>query len=260
MTRVAPIWIGTSGWVYRHWMGIFYAKGMPSDAQLPFFARHFPTVEVNYSFYKLPEREVFEAWRRQTPPDYLFAVKASRYLTHMKKLKEPEEPLARLMERATGLEEKLGPILFQFPLAWRANLPRLEAFMEALAPYRATGQRFAFEFRHQTWLTNQVHGLLERSDAALCLPVHPNLPLDPRVMTSWTYVRFHAGLHGIGLGEDELRFWAARLDSYRRAGTTVYAYFNNDPGGHALRDGTRLAELLDIPDVGVHGERLDAAA
>lgn len=260
---MSQIWIGTSGWVYRHWMGIFYPTGpdrLPADAQLPFFARHFPTVEVNFSFYRLPEREVFETWRRQTPPGYLFAVKASRYLTHMKKLKEPEEPLARLMERATGLQEKLGPILFQFPHTWRANLPRLDAFIDALTPYEATGQRFAFEFRHQTWLVPEVYTLLERHNAALCLPVHPHVPIDPRLTADWTYIRFHAGLHGIGLSEDELRFWASRLDSYRRTGATVYAYFNNDPEGHALRDATRLAQLLDIPNVGVGQQIIPAAA
>ena len=247
---MSEILIGTSGWVYRHWMGIFYPKSMPAAAQLPFFARHFPTVEVNYSFYRLPEREVFEAWRRQTPPDYLFAVKASRYLTHMKKLKQPEEPLARLMERATGLAEKLGPILFQFPHTWRADVPRLAAFMDVLAPYAAAGQRFAFEFRHLTWLNAEVFALLERHNAALCVPVHPDMPVDPRLTADWTYVRFHAGLRGIGFGDDELRFWAERIAQYRRhcnRGAFVYAYFNNDPGGHALRDARTLAAYLGVP-------------
>lgn len=239
---MSDLWIGTSGWVYRHWMGIFYPKGMPSEAQLPFFARHFPTVEVNFSFYRLPERAVFETWCRQTPPSYLFAVKASRYLTHMKKLKEPQEPLERLMERATGLAEKLGPVLFQFPHTWRANVPRLREFLDALGPYAP--QRFAFEFRHQSWLTREVYELLERSGAALCLPVHPDLPLDPHLTTDWTYIRFHAGLHGIGYSGDELRFWADRIASYRQHGATVYAYFNNDLEGHALRDARTLMDLL----------------
>ncbi len=241
---MARVWIGTSGWVYRHWLDIFYPKRLPAEAQLPFFARHFPTVEVNFSFYRLPERSVFETWRRQTPPGYLFAVKGSRYLTHMKKLKEPEEPLERLMERATGLEEKLGPILFQFPHTWRANVPRLRDFLVALRPYAP--QRFAFEFRHQSWLTAEVYDLLERARVALCLPVHPDLPLDPRLTADWTYIRFHAGLHGIGYGDDELRFWADHIASCRGRGATVYAYFNNDVEGHALRDARTLIDLLGI--------------
>ena len=254
-TPYSPVWIGTSGWVYRHWMGIFYPKGTPSEAQLPFFARHFPTVEVNFSFYRLPERSVFETWRRQTPPGYLFAVKASRYLTHMKKLSDPDEPLERLMERATGLEDKLGPILFQFPHTWRANVPRLAAFMEALRPYAGAGadhahpgpHRFAVEFRHASWLTPEVYALLERDGHALCLPSHPDMPLDPRLTTDWTFVRFHAGRHGIGYADDELDEWARRIEEFRRGGATVYAYFNNDIGGHALVDARRLADRLGQP-------------
>src|SRR3712207_1291023 len=132
---MSALWIGTSGWVYKHWMGIFYPTNTPGEQQLAFYARRFPTVEVNFSFYRLPERSVFESWREQTPPGYLFAVKGSRYLTHMKKLKDPEEPLQRLMERAGGLGEKLGPILFQFPHTWPANVERLASFLEVLRPY-----------------------------------------------------------------------------------------------------------------------------
>src|SRR5919199_1461873 len=118
--------IGTSGWIYKHWMGIFYPPKLPSDQQLSFYTQHFPSVEVNFFFYRLPERSVFESWRSQTPPGFLFAVKGSRYLTHMKKLKDPQEPLSRLMERVEGLQEKLGPILFQFPHTWHLNLERLQ--------------------------------------------------------------------------------------------------------------------------------------
>ena len=255
MPAPPALWIGTSGWVYKHWLGSFYPPGLPADAQLPFFARHFPTVEVNFSFYRLPERSVFETWRQQTPPGYLFAVKASRYLTHMKKLKEPEEPLQRLMERATGLEEKLGPILFQFPHTWHANVPRLADFTAALRPY-VTGQaatphpgphRFAFEFRHQSWLTPEVYALLERDGHALCLPSHPHMPLQPHLTAEWTFIRFHTGRHGIGYSDEELRDWAQRIEDFRHRGAAVYAYFNNDIGGHALRDGRRLAAFLGQP-------------
>jgi uncharacterized protein YecE (DUF72 family) len=223
-------------------MGIFYPERLPGDAQLPFYARHFSTVEVNYSFYRLPERSVFEQWRRQSPPDFLFAVKGSRFLTHMKKLKDPEEPLERLMERASGLEEKLGPILFQFPRTWHLNLERLAHFMEALRPYAP--QRFAFEFRHQTWLVPEVYTLLESAGAALCLPVHPTVPLDVRLCAPWTYIRFHGGRWGVGYSDEELAEWANHIRSFSAQSADVYAYFNNDPGGHALRDSERLRALL----------------
>jgi uncharacterized protein YecE (DUF72 family) len=234
--------IGTSGWVYKHWMGIFYPPRMAGDQQLPFFARRFPTVEVNYSYYRLPERSVFEGWRRQTPRDFLFAVKASRYLTHMKKLKDPEEPLERLMGNATGLGEKLGPILFQFPHYWPLHLERLVPFLEALKAY--PDHRFTFEFRHPSWLIPRVFELLESAGAALCLPVSPHVPVDIRLTTSWTYLRFHGGNTGIGYTDHELGWWAEHIRSFMAREADVYAYFNNDPEGHALRDADRLRDLL----------------
>jgi uncharacterized protein YecE (DUF72 family) len=236
------LWIGTSGWVYKHWMGIFYPAKMPGSEQLAFYAEHFETVEVNFSFYRLPERSVFEQWRAQTPDGFLFAVKGSRYLTHMKKLKEPEEPLQRLMDRAGGLGEKLGPILFQFPASWQLNLERLRAFLEALEAY--PGQRFTFEFRHVGWLTPKVFTLLEGVGAALCLPVHPRMPLEIRLTAPWTYIRMRTGEHGTGYTDPELERWADRIRVFLGQGIETYVYFNNDPGGHALRDAERLRSML----------------
>ena len=149
--------IGTSGWVYKHWMGVFYPPHLQSEQQLSFYAQHFRTVEINFYFYRLPEPSFFETWRSQTPEAFLFAVKASRYLTHMKKLKDPQEPLSRLMERAGGLQEKLGPILFQFPHTWHLNVERLQSFLELLQTYPQ--QRYTFEFRHKSWLIPEVYEL-----------------------------------------------------------------------------------------------------
>lgn len=236
------LWIGTSGWVYRHWMGVFYPPRLPGNQQLSFYARHFSTVEVNFSFYRLPERSVFESWRAQTPDGFLFAVKGSRYLTHLKKLRDPDEPLSRLMERARGLEEKLGPILFQFPPTWPLDAERLRQFLQALRPY--TPQRYAFEFRHQSWLAPQVYELLAQAGAALCLPVHPQVPLDLRLTAPWTYVRMHGGQWSVGYSDDELAAWAGRIRSFQEKGADVYVYFNNDPEGHAVRDAQRLRQLL----------------
>ncbi len=236
------LWIGTSGWVYKHWMGLFYPAQLPSDEHLPFYAEHFPTVEVNFSFYRLPERAVFESWRSQTPENFIFAVKGSRYLTHMKKLKDPQEPLARLMERASGLQEKLGPILFQFPHTWPINIDRLQAFLALLQNYPQ--QRYTFEFRHASWLIPQVYNLLERAGAALCLPVSPEVPLDICLTTPWTYIRMHRGEFGIGYSDAELSTWATRISSFLDRGVDVYVYFNNDPEGYAIRDGKCLQALL----------------
>lgn len=168
--------LGTSGWVHRHWMGVFYPPQMSGEQQLPFYAQHFSTVEINFSFYRLPTRSVFETWRSQTPENFIFAVKGSRYLTHLKKLKEPEEPLARLMERASGLQEKLGPILFQFPHTWHLNLDRLQLFLNLLQHYPQ--QRYTLEFRHPSWLIPDVYRRMEQAGVALCLSVGPTVPLQ----------------------------------------------------------------------------------
>ena len=234
--------IGTSGWVYKHWMGIFYPLHLPSNQQLSFYAQNFSTVEINFSFYRLPERSVFEGWREQTPSGFLFAVKGSRYLTHMKKLKDPQEPLSRLMERVEGLQEKLGPILFQFPHTWHLNLERLQPFLELLQTYPQ--QRFTFEFRHSSWLIPQVYKLLENAGVALCLPVSPTVPLDVRLTAPWTYIRMHTGQYGVGYSDEELSIWANRIRLFLQQETDVYIYFNNDPDGYAIHDAQHLCRLL----------------
>ncbi|MBD2083669.1 DUF72 domain-containing protein [Coleofasciculus sp. FACHB-542] len=243
-TAAPLLQIGTSGWVYKHWMNIFYPAQMPGNQQLPFYAQHFPTVEVNFSFYRLPERSVFETWREQTPEGFIFAVKGSRYLTHMKKLKDPAEPLSRLMERAGGLQEKLGPILFQFPHTWPLNIERLQPFLELLSSYPE--QRYTFEFRHQSWLIPQVYELLERAGAALCLPVSPTVPLDIRLTAPCTYIRMHSGQWGVGYSDEELSTWASHIRSFLQQKIDVYVYFNNDPDGHAIHDAERLKALLSM--------------
>jgi uncharacterized protein YecE (DUF72 family) len=239
---MSELQIGTSGWVYKHWMDIFYPSNLPSDQQLSFYAQHFTTVEINFSFYRLPERYMFENWREQTPSNFIFAVKGSRYLTHMKKLKDPIEPLSRLMERASGLQEKLGPILFQFPHTWHINIERLQPFLELLQTYPQ--QQFTLEFRHTSWLIPQVYKLLENAGVALCLPVSPTVPLDVYLTAPWTYIRMHSGQWDVGYSDEELSTWAERIRLFLTQGINVYVYFNNDPNGHAIRDAQRLYILL----------------
>ena len=239
---MAELWIGTSGWVYKHWIDVLYPPKLPAGRYLPLYAAEFPTVEINRSYYRLPERSVFEGWREQSPPGFLFAVKASRFLTHMKKLKDPEQPLERLMTAATGLGEKLGPILFQFPRQWCINLERLDHFLVALGPY--SGTRFAFEFRHASWLVPEVYGRLERAGCALCLPVGWGIPLDVQVTAPWTYIRMHGGEATNAFSDAELATWAERIAEYRARGLDTYVYFNNDPFGDAIRDAAKLRVML----------------
>jgi uncharacterized protein YecE (DUF72 family) len=244
MTRAL---IGTSGWSYKHWEdGVFYPPGLPPREQLPFYAQHFQSVEINYSYYHLPPREQFTAWRTATPDGFLFAVKASRYLTHMKKLNEPEEPLQRLLDHASGLDEKLGPVLFQFPRLWKLNLERLGEFLHALEKH--PGQRYTFEFRHQTWLVADVYALLRKHNAALCLPIGWHIPLDPQVTANWTYLRFHGGQRRIAFSDAELRPWARRIRAWQEDGLDSYSYFNNDTledgRAPAIDNARRLRELV----------------
>lgn len=237
------IHIGTSGWNYPHWNGIFYPPKMTAHEQLAFYARHFHTVEINRSFYRLPEREQFAAWADVTAEisGFVYAVKASRYLTHMRKLREPAEALTRLLDAAGGLDGQLGPLLFQLPPRWRANPDRFRAFLDQLPPRH----RYAFEFRDATWYAPDILAALEEHGCALAVAVGGQLytPVELRVPGPFGYIRFHNGLYGTGFTDGELAFWAERIAS-ESTRHDLYVYFNNDPDGHAIADARRLREML----------------
>jgi uncharacterized protein YecE (DUF72 family) len=242
------IWIGTSGWVYAHWAGRFYPTDLPMHDWLPYYAQHFSTVEINRSFYRLPTYEQFHAWAEQTAshPGFLFAVKASRYITHMKKLNDPQEAITRLIASASGLGERLGPFLYQLPPNWRANPQRLEQFITRL-PH---AQQAAFEFRDPSWFQSGTFAtlsqILNAAGCALVIAIGGSCPtpLDAPFIGPFRYLRFHHGAQGIGLSDDELAFWAKRLSVDAAEGREVYVYFNNDAEGYAIRDALRLHELL----------------
>jgi uncharacterized protein YecE (DUF72 family) len=239
------IWIGTSGWVYPHWRGRYYPPDLRVEEQLTFYAGHFPTVEINRSFYRQPDRTQFTAWARQAlavHPGFRFAVKASRYLTHLKKLLDTDRGISRLMDAVAGLGTALGPLLFQLPPHWHANAERLERFIAALP----LGHAYAFEFREPSWYQPDTLHILERSACALVIPI-AGADLTPRALPSpgpFAYYRFHYGVQGTGFGDDELRFWADHIAAVKNK-RDVYAYFNNDPDGHAVADAERLRALLE---------------
>ncbi len=234
------IHIGTSGWVYPHWRGAFYPDALPEPEWLGYYARRLASVEVNRGFYRLPTRAQFAAWRDQTPEDFLFAVKASRYITHMKKLKDPGQTLPPLLEAVAGLGGKLGPLLFQLPPRWRLDVGRLRAFLAAL-PDRL---RVAFEFRDPSWHTGAVLDLLAEHGAAYC--VHDLAGFrSPRAVTAdFVYVR----LHGPGeaycgrYGAEALAGWADWLG--RQTVEAACVYFDNDQAGYAVRDALALRAML----------------
>ena len=233
--------IGTSGWNYDHWKGRFYPEDLPSSRWLEYYANHFSTVEINFSFYKWPDREQFEKWARETPDDFLFAVKASQYLTHRKKLKDAAEPVERTITHAKGLGNKLGPILFQLPPHWKVNIPRLSEFLSLLPG----DVRCAMEFRDPSWLVHEVFDLLTEHGVANCIMAAPDLLRVMRVTAPFSYIRMHSGgAETEGKFEDmQLEWWAEQIREMLKT-ADVYVYFNNDYKGFALENARRLIELI----------------
>lgn len=237
--------IGTSGYQYAHWRGVLYPEGLPVARWLERYAERFGSLEIDSTFYRLPSAEVFAAWRRRLPPGFVCAVKMSRFATHMKHLRDPEQTLGRFAERAVALGPALGPILVQLPPRWHADPERLAAFLDARAHTPLRRHRFAVEVRHPSWLDEAVYDVLARRGAALV--IHDLLPAHPRVLTTdWTYLRFHgAGGAIAGTYQDrELANEARWIARQLAQGRDVYAYFNNDREGHAVRDAERLARLV----------------
>ncbi len=235
------ILIGTSGWVYPHWRERFYPKTLPQSQWLAFFSQRFPTVEVNNTFYRLPTKSVFAGWRRQSAERFVFAVKGSRFITHIKRLRATARPVRTLLARSQGLEEKLGPILFQLPPRFGVNLHRLAEFLTILPPDR----RFAFEFRDSSWHQRQVYDLLASRNVAYCIMVGPKLKREELATADFIYLRFHApDADGPAFGLPRLRPWAETIEALTASGRDAYIYFNNDTQGAAIADAFLLGELL----------------
>jgi uncharacterized protein YecE (DUF72 family) len=241
---MAQVWVGTSGYVYRHWRaGVFYPPDLRAREELAWYGSRFRTVELNNPFYRLPSRETFARWSEQTPDDFLFAVKVSRFVSHVKRLREASDPLALLLERASPLGAKLGPLLVQLPPQFHLDLARLEEFLASLPE----GNRWVLEVRHPSWQVPAVYAALGQRGVALCVPVGGRVQPDLVTTAPFTYLRMHAGsAPGGGFGEEQLRPWAARIRALWRSGKEVFVYFNNDWEGHAVRDALRLRELLGL--------------
>lgn len=237
------LFVGTSGWQYKDWRGVLYPEGVPQRLWLEEYARRFRTVEVNNAFYRLPAAETFADWRRRTPEGFVMAVKASRYLTHIKRLRDPREPVRRLMTRAEALGDRLGPILLQLPPTLRADPAALDACLRCFP----ASVRVAVEPRHSSWWTAErpLRTLLEHHDAALCWADRASRPITPLWRTaSWGYLRLHAGAaHPFPhYGPQSLTSWSRRIhEAWPTADTDVYAYFNNDQGGAAVTDAEHFA-------------------
>ena len=253
--------IGCSGWQYKHWSpsataqtdqtNFLYPANLPQARWFAHYAAAFDTVEINNSFYRLPSAETFAKWREQAPPRFLYAVKASRFLTHMKKLMDPEDPLFRFFENVRELGARLGPVLYQLPPNFGINLERLETFLRSIHPVaRKAGLKarphHVIEFRHPSWYDERVYALLSRYGVAMCLHDMQGSATDRRVVGPCIYVRFHFGTSKYGGRYEDRRLdaWADWLVGRITDGIDVFAYFNNDTGGHAPRDAIRLRDRV----------------
>ena len=234
--------IGTSGWHYPHWRGTFYPEDLPEQGRLAYYAGIFDTVEINNSFYRLPSEETLRDWAERTPPGFVFACKASRYITHVKKLKDPDQSLASFLDRIAVLGDKLGPVLFQLPPRWRPNAARLEAFLEALPGDR----RFTFEFRDPRWNEPEVLRLLERHGAAFCCFDLGGTRSPIQVTADFAYIRLHGpGAPYRGSYDDAcLADWAERIATWQADGLDVYCYFDNDERAYAAANARSLLAML----------------
>jgi uncharacterized protein YecE (DUF72 family) len=234
--------VGTSGWHYKHWVGKFYPDRTPASKMLAYYQERFDTVELNNSFYRLPQKPALQSWRDSTPENFCFSAKGSRFLTHMKKLKDAEAGVARFFDAVEVLADKLGPILFQLPPNWEIDVERLHSFLEILPPCH----RYAFEFRNPTWEVAEIYNLLARYDAAHCefdlagyqSPIHPT--------SDFVYIRLHGpgGKYQGSYSEDALKTWADRIVTWLEKRIAVYVYFDNDDSAYAPADALRLKEFI----------------
>lgn len=238
----SEVYIGTSGWNYKHWLGPFYPPKFPASEMLEFYAQYFNTVELNNTFYHLPTIKAFKSWRQGVPDNFRFAVKGSRFTTHMKKLKAPKASTEKFFNRVKYLKEKTGPILFQLPPRWRVNLERLHAFLEALP----SDYRFVFEFREPSWFSEPVYEELRQHNCALCLYHMMGYDSPAEITADFVYVRLHGteSTYGGSYARAALQHWAKRIKQWQAEDKPVYFYFNNDPEGHAVKNALTLRSLI----------------
>lgn len=240
-------YIGTSGWTYYHWKGLFYLPHLSSSEYLKFYSRHFNTVEVNYSFYHLPKFSTFQKWSQQTPRGFVFSVKAPRTITHIRRLNNVKEPLFQFLDNTKGLEEKLGPVLFQFPPSFfcdEKNIKRMRQFLLLLEPF---SNKFAFEFRHQSWIDKEVFDLLKKHNIAWVIADSSRYPKKEIITANFVYIRMHGpgALFSSKYSEKEIKNLAKKIKNWAKKTDDVYVYFNNDFYGYAVENAKDLKDLLN---------------
>lgn len=241
---MAEYLIGTSGWHYEHWRGLFYPEGLAKSRWLEFYARHFTTVELNNSFYHLPSEKAFVNWRKSSSEGFVFSVKVSRFITHIRRLRNVEESLRRFLSRADFLQDKLGPLLYQLP----PNMKRDDRILEAFLTILPSQYRHVFEFRHGSWIDDGVFNILKRYNAGLCIFDMPDFTCPVVATADFAYIRFHgsAGLYWSCYTADELSDWAKKIAGLGENLNKVYIYFNNDAEAYAVTNAKTIARMLGL--------------
>jgi uncharacterized protein YecE (DUF72 family) len=240
----SDIRIGTSGYHYKHWLGRYYPEGMKANEMLKHYLRDFDTVELNNTFYQLPNESTFDAWRTNTPHDFLFAVKGSRFITHMIKLKDAQRGLTNFMPRAERLRGKLGPILWQLPPGWKANVERLEEFLSLLPKEH----RYTFELRNETWMTDRVLEVLQKHNAAFCIYELAGYHSPIELTADWTYIRLHGPTsfkYQGSYSDEQLAEWADRIRTWSKKLKGIYVYFDNDDSAYAVYNAMTLKKMVN---------------
>jgi uncharacterized protein YecE (DUF72 family) len=237
------IHIGTSGWHYDHWQGPFYPESIPKEEFLAYYCERFHTVEINNTFYQMPEKKTLSNWKETVPQDFIFSVKASRYITHMKKLKDPSQPVNKFLNRVDTIKDRLGPILFQLPPRWHCNPERLINFLDKLP----SGYRYTFEFRDPTWFKEEIYDILRDNNAAFCM-YDFNGRLSPKIITSdFIYIRLHGpdGKYSGQYSEQALAEWVGAFSQWLKKGEEIFCYFDNDEKGYAVQNAIELRKMLE---------------
>lgn len=239
------IHIGTSGWSYKHWKRIFYPENVKPADYLTFYSRHFPVSEINNSFYKLPTREIVSKWVESVPDGFLFCPKMSRYLSHLKKLHDPQEPLERFFNIFAPFQKRLGPVLIQLPANSRFHTGVAETFYEEADQY--DDFRFALEVRHPSWFSEESIGLMKKHGITLVFSQADMLPYHEEVTAKDIYLRFHGptSLYSSSYSDEVLEDYAEKFAAWADEGHRVWAFFNNDVGGHALDNAKKLQGFVD---------------
>ena len=241
---MTDIRIGTSGYHYKHWLGRYYPADLKPNEMLKHYLKDFDTVELNNTFYQLPTESTFDAWRHTTPSDFVFAVKGSRFITHMIKLKDAQRGLTNFIPRAEILGRKLGPILWQLPPGWKLNLERLEEFLSLLPPEH----RYTFELRNETWMTDAVLELFKKYNAAFCIYELAGYHSPIEITADWTYIRLHGPTsfkYQGSYSDSQMSEWAERIRTWSKKLKAIYVYFDNDDSAYAVYNALTLKRMVN---------------